>query len=402
MSTSPSSTFIKAVDILGYQLVFWVIIPATLFGLGWSVERALPLYWEPGVRAHLLATLSILTGSVLLIGALTQLRIKGRGFPVPMLAPKVLVTGGLYAVIRHPLYVGYTLLWFAISIQLASVWMTVMSTSLLLLVWYTYVVYIEEPDLLRRFGTPYEEYRQQTPLLLPRTWQMWLFQVAETWQAKVTGWVRTSKEDEHDTITPTLRRRYLGLVVIIYVLWIVGYFLMAWVSSHFDATRLQSPLDRWLPFVPIMNYPYILCYLVPLVPFFTLKSQKHLNRLIVTYVMMNLAAYCVFIAFPVETIRPHFEVNSFTTWLISVVYSADTSRNCFPSLHAATAWFIFLHVNRASKIWGGILFVAAIGISAGAVLIKQHYIADILFGAMLALWFVYAFDRTKPTSQGRG
>lgn len=78
-------------------------------------------------------------------------------------APEQLVLGGFYRWVRHPLYTAsFVLLWL----------MPVMSWNLLALnlglSGYMLVGSIfEEQKLVNQFGTEYEEYRRQTPRLLP-------------------------------------------------------------------------------------------------------------------------------------------------------------------------------------------------------------------------------------------
>lgn len=75
--------------------------------------------------------------------------------------------GGIYNHVRHPGIWGEMPLY---------VWAAFLADSLFLLVWMTvYIVlysainiYFEEKDLVKRFGTEYEEYRERTGMLIPR------------------------------------------------------------------------------------------------------------------------------------------------------------------------------------------------------------------------------------------
>jgi len=75
-----------------------------------------------------------------------------------------LVTSGLYAWVRHPLYsAGLLFLWLtpSMTVNRLAVW-SVFSLYLLIGAWF------EERKLRLEFGVSYEEYRRRTPMFLPR------------------------------------------------------------------------------------------------------------------------------------------------------------------------------------------------------------------------------------------
>lgn len=77
--------------------------------------------------------------------------------------PGVLVTRGLYRVVRHPLYTfSLLLIWLSPSASQNS--LTVYAGATL----YTLIgAYFEEQKLIREFGDAYSRYKQNTPMLVP-------------------------------------------------------------------------------------------------------------------------------------------------------------------------------------------------------------------------------------------
>ena len=74
--------------------------------------------------------------------------------------------GGIYEKIRHPQAVGEAPLWLVIALLLNSPFLTIFS-----LVWLPFFVwwcFIEERDLVIRYGSPYLEYRSRVGMFLPR------------------------------------------------------------------------------------------------------------------------------------------------------------------------------------------------------------------------------------------
>ena len=81
-----------------------------------------------------------------------------------------LVTGGLYAYVRHPQYTGLFLALFGEGIVH---WPTLFSVGLFpfIVLAFTWLARKEERVMLDQFGETYQSYRQQVPMFLPRRGQ---------------------------------------------------------------------------------------------------------------------------------------------------------------------------------------------------------------------------------------
>ena len=106
-------------------------------------------------------------GSVLFFGCVRRFGVEGRGTLAPWDPPRTLVVTGAYAYVRNPMISGVVLLLFAEALVLRSSphlqW-----AGLFLLINAVYIPLFEEPQLKRRFGDEYEEYRSNVPRLIPR------------------------------------------------------------------------------------------------------------------------------------------------------------------------------------------------------------------------------------------
>ena len=92
---------------------------------------------------------------------------RGRGTPAPIDPPKMLVSHGLYAVVRNPMYVGVLGILFGEAILFSS--MTLVYYSVFVtLGFHAFIVLYEEPGLKIAFGASYEEYCETVPRWLPR------------------------------------------------------------------------------------------------------------------------------------------------------------------------------------------------------------------------------------------
>ena len=91
----------------------------------------------------------------------------GRGTPLPLDAPRRLITRGLYRYTRNPMYLGVLSVAAAWPAIFASSWLLVYAAGLAL-AFHLFVVLYEEPRLRALFGAEYDAYRHTVPRWLPR------------------------------------------------------------------------------------------------------------------------------------------------------------------------------------------------------------------------------------------
>lgn len=110
---------------------------------------------------------------VLLIGAALWLWpvwffFKEKGTPVPISPPPRLITHGPYAYSRNPMMTGIFLLLFGLGVLFRSLSLTFIVTPLFVFFSILEFKFIEEPELEKRFGKAYADYRAKTPLIIPK------------------------------------------------------------------------------------------------------------------------------------------------------------------------------------------------------------------------------------------
>lgn len=109
----------------------------------------------------------LMTGSVLWLWCAGKF-FKAKGTPVPINPPPKLVTDGPYAYSRNPMMTGLFMIMAGIGILSGSITLTFIMTPLFVLMSILEFKYIEEPELEKRFGKEYREYKRRTPALIPR------------------------------------------------------------------------------------------------------------------------------------------------------------------------------------------------------------------------------------------
>jgi len=91
-----------------------------------------------------------------------------KGTPVPFNPPPALVTAGPYGYIRNPMLTGLFIGMFGLGLWLNSIFLTFIITPLFVLLNVLEIKNIEEPELERRLGAPYIEYKKRVPRFWPR------------------------------------------------------------------------------------------------------------------------------------------------------------------------------------------------------------------------------------------
>ena len=93
---------------------------------------------------------------------------RAHGTPVPMNPPDVLITNGPYAWVRNPMLTGVFGALFGLGFILHSTGMTLIWTPAFVLMHWIELKRVEQPELARRFGASYSEYRRRVPMFIPR------------------------------------------------------------------------------------------------------------------------------------------------------------------------------------------------------------------------------------------
>ena len=94
--------------------------------------------------------------------------LKVKGTPVPFNPPPKIVSTGPYAHIRNPMLTGVFILLFGLGILFNSFSLVFIFTPLLILFCVLEIKAIEEPELEKRLGKEYLEYKKRTPMFIPR------------------------------------------------------------------------------------------------------------------------------------------------------------------------------------------------------------------------------------------
>ncbi|MHA1984074.1 MAG: methyltransferase family protein [Candidatus Hodarchaeales archaeon] len=91
----------------------------------------------------------------------------GEGTLAPWSPPKNLVIEGIYQYVRNPMLTSFLLIILGETILLSSVILFLWLLFLFVVV-HLYFVFLEEPELFKRFGDNYTVYKKNVPRWIPR------------------------------------------------------------------------------------------------------------------------------------------------------------------------------------------------------------------------------------------
>ncbi|HPQ70334.1 MAG TPA: phosphatase PAP2 family protein [bacterium] len=185
------------------------------------------------------------------------------------------------------------------------------------------------------------------------------------------------------------------MAVIMFGVWAFGYFYIGSMVDPADGVSLATKADEKIPFVQIFIFPYLALYSLFLMPFFLVRDKEFFRVFAWSYITVMMFCYLIFWNFPVTFQHPQIEVVDFKSWALSVLYGADPPVNCFPSMHAAMAMTAALTIYAINRLKGVFALFITFMIGISALLIKQHYIADILGGFGIAAITYYAYFKQR-------
>jgi len=142
--------------------------PPLLFGAALALGYVLSLYWPLGPGLASPNALALTVGLLFIAGGFALALFSVRAFRragtnvVPGQPATALVTTGPYRITRNPIYIGFVLVYFGLSIVLTSVWVLLLLFPVLMIL-QRGVVAPEEAYLERKFGDAYRAYTARVP-----------------------------------------------------------------------------------------------------------------------------------------------------------------------------------------------------------------------------------------------
>ena len=165
---------------------------------------------------------------------------------------------------------------------------------------------------------------------------------------------------------------------------------------------LRTPLDEALPVVPVFVIPYVSLYgfvALSMLAFLAFRVRVFRSAA-VAMIVTWLVSYTIYWLAQSYIDRPVLIGDDVFTRMVRNVYSGDQPYNDFPSLHTSLSTILAIHWWRVDRRIGLPVAIWVALIVASTVLIKQHYLADVAGGLVLAAVTSWASLRLLATSAG--
>ena len=170
----------------------------------------------------------------------------------------------------------------------------------------------------------------------------------------------------------------------------VTYFLIqAFITTHkFD---FMTSLDSAIPFIP--EFIWIYHSLIPVIAgtmILLLQKKEIFFTALSAFMLATLILSFLYIAFPSFYPRPPLsDLASTSSWLVEITYGFDSANNTFPSSHVTFSWIIafvaYTSIIAKQYRWlKAVYIIWALFISISTLLLKQHYLVDVVSGVALA------------------
>ncbi len=145
------------------RLFLWLFVMLISLLLGYSLDSLygfiLPLWVRVlGLFGMVVAALTLRTSGRML---------KKFGQPEEWGWTTKLVTHGIYSCVRHPHHFGIGLFVTSLGLLLGGLFTFLLLTFTIWVSVILFLIKVEEPEALEKFGEEYEEYRRKVPMLIP-------------------------------------------------------------------------------------------------------------------------------------------------------------------------------------------------------------------------------------------
>lgn len=186
------------------------------------------------------------------------------------------------------------------------------------------------------------------------------------------------------------------LVVIVFLVYTL-YYPITHYAIDLAPLDMSTWVDRTLPLSPFWILIYAMIYPATTTPLFAVKDSMAFRQTAFAFLISAVIGLVCFVLFPVHmTLRPELEAitgGGFLNWGVQLCYAIDKPSGCFPSLHVTYATIAALECARSNPRLGSIMWLIAILIDLSTMLVKQHFLMDVLAGTILAFASVWLSRR---------
>lgn len=338
---------------LAYGVFFAVLVPMGL--VAWAKATSNIIRW-PRIHSLPLGIALCALGATLLVSGWIALWTHGGGLPMNISPPPRYVARGIYSLMPHPIYSGFSLLCAGVAISTGSgsgLWLV---TPFVILGCSALVLGYESPDLEKRFGAV----DRSKCGILPAN--------ANT--------------------APGLLDR-LRCYAFVLLPWLILYEAVLALGPPSDAISTYLSVEHHLRVTEWTEAAYASPYVWVIAAPFVANSSRSLRRFSISAWLAMAIVFPIFLAFPfIAPTRP-FAPHTFLGRLLALERGFDSPAGALPSFHVI--WAI-LAARVFEERWKSLRWLWrawAVGIAVSCVTTGMHSIADVLAGVAVGLVTLY-------------
>jgi protein-S-isoprenylcysteine O-methyltransferase Ste14 len=325
-----------------YGFLFLAVLPAGLVEWARAANGAICVAGPYSmVWGSVLAALGL---AMILLGMLA-LWVYGGGLPMNAFPPPRFVENGIYALIPHPIYIGFVLACGGVSIAFGSasgLWLVTPSVALACA---ALVFGFELPDLRRRFGEGSASLR---PAL-------------------------------DDVARPSLVRRFRVYFSVL-LPWLVAFGAIMLIGKPVDARATYQPFEMHLPVIDWTELPYASTYIVVLLTPLLVKTEEELRKFALRGLTAMLMLFPLYLLLPFFVPPCPFTPATAIGSLLLLERSSYSGAGAFPSFHIVWAMIAASVLGEGGR-WKRILWYAwAALVAVSCVTTGMHSVLDVLAG----------------------
>ena len=167
-------------------------------------------------------------------------------------------------------------------------------------------------------------------------------------------------------------------------------------QSQFD---LILDIDKEIPFIPEFVWVYHSLYFqIFLVMVFLVKEEHLFFKTFWACIFSSVLLLTFYLLLPSFYPRYQIDLANMSAQVVNFTRMLDGANNTFPSGHVVFSWLMFITMLKSKLTEGrlGLVFLFmlwASGISLSTLVIKQHYIVDVVSGCLLAFMVYHLIER---------
>lgn len=194
------------------------------------------------------------------------------------------------------------------------------------------------------------------------------------------------------TVADFVRTHKYAWLVLYFPIYVLTFFIIEKNTPTSGYWVTDLPLDNYIPFVPGFAVFYVIWYpLFVMVGIPTLIRDGEAFKRWMYYLMVVLTGTLIFdVLVPNgQHLRPeNVQVDGLGTWIMSIIWAADTPTNVFPSMHVlgCIGNIICCFDSKVFKPWHrAVITVLCVLCMASTVLVKQHAFIDTVGALVVAI-----------------